>query len=117
MDAKTQQQIRTKLEEEAHDIKSRLKKFTDHDAHGHGAFRADFPEFGSKEDENAAEVATFQDNLGLEADLQRSLDEIRHALEKLDQGTFGRCEQCGQAIDPARLEAFPSARLCMTCNR
>ena len=34
---------------------------------------------------------------------------------KLDAGTYGACESCGQQIAEARLEAKPAARLCITC--
>ena len=45
--------------------------------------------------------------------LKDSLAEVRHALEKLDAGTFGHCETCGAEIPPARLEAKPDARYCI----
>lgn len=45
--------------------------------------------------------------------LQESLDEVAHALDKLADGTYGSCEVCGQPIDPARLEAMPAARFCI----
>lgn len=112
MKSATLKKIKSKLEQEEHDIKSRLAKITERDAHEHG-WRTDFPEFGSKDDENAAEVATFQDNVGLEKDLQHSLDEVRQALKRIDDGTYGRCERCGQEIDAARLAAFPPARRCL----
>jgi RNA polymerase-binding transcription factor DksA len=47
--------------------------------------------------------------------LQDSLAEVDDALGKLDAGTFGQCERCGQEIAPARLEAKPAARLCIEC--
>jgi DnaK suppressor protein len=47
--------------------------------------------------------------------LQDTLVEVDAALGKLDAGTFGQCEQCGQEIAPARLEAKPAARLCIEC--
>jgi DnaK suppressor protein len=47
--------------------------------------------------------------------LRDTLDSVEHALAKVDAGTFGVCESCGQAISPARLEAMPAARLCITC--
>ena len=47
--------------------------------------------------------------------LSETLDEIESALAKLDDGTYGRCEECGGAIAEARLEAMPAARLCITC--
>ena len=45
--------------------------------------------------------------------LKDSLAEVCHALEKLDNGTFGACETCGAQIAPARLEAKPDARYCI----
>jgi RNA polymerase-binding transcription factor DksA len=47
--------------------------------------------------------------------LQDSLAEVQEALEKMDAGTYGICESCGQAITPARLEAKPAARRCIDC--
>jgi len=41
--------------------------------------------------------------------------EVEHALAKFEEGTYGRCENCGQPIAPARLEAKPGARLCINC--
>lgn len=37
------------------------------------------------------------------------------ALEKIAEGTYGECEECGQEIAPARLEAMPDALLCINC--
>jgi len=51
----------------------------------------------------------------LAGSLSENLAEIEAALAKLEAGTYGQCEDCGQAIAPARLEAMPSARLCITC--
>jgi RNA polymerase-binding transcription factor DksA len=41
--------------------------------------------------------------------------EIEHALERIVTSTYGRCEGCGGAIPPARLEAIPFARTCVSC--
>ena len=43
--------------------------------------------------------------------------EIREALQRLLDGTFGICETCGQPIARARLEAVPYVRLCVTCKQ
>jgi DnaK suppressor protein len=51
----------------------------------------------------------------LAGSLTETLTEIEAALAKLEAGTYGQCEDCGQAIAPARLEAMPSARFCITC--
>jgi DnaK suppressor protein len=47
--------------------------------------------------------------------LNETLADVEHALAKIDAGTYGMCESCGQPIAPARLEAKPAARLCMDC--
>jgi RNA polymerase-binding transcription factor DksA len=49
----------------------------------------------------------------LAGQLQETLDEVGHALDKLTEGSFGTCEDCGTAIDPARLEAMPFTRFCI----
>jgi DnaK suppressor protein len=47
--------------------------------------------------------------------LRDTLMDIDTALGKLEAGTYGRCESCGEDIAEARLEAMPAARLCMAC--
>jgi DnaK suppressor protein len=47
--------------------------------------------------------------------LKETLAEVEHALAKFEAGTYGLCENCGQPITPARLEAKPGARLCINC--
>ena len=45
--------------------------------------------------------------------LQESLDEVGPAIGRLEDGSYGRCEACGVAINPARLEAMPATRFCI----
>lgn len=47
--------------------------------------------------------------------LTENLAEIEAALAKLEDGSYGRCEDCGNEIAVPRLEAMPSARFCITC--
>ena len=47
--------------------------------------------------------------------LKETLAEVEHALAKFEAGTYGLCENCGQPIAPARLEAKPGARFCINC--
>jgi DnaK suppressor protein len=44
------------------------------------------------------------------------VDEIAAALARIDDGTYGVCEQCGEPIGMRRLEAVPWARRCFTCE-
>lgn len=49
--------------------------------------------------------------------LQDSLQSVETALKKFELGTYGICEECGEKIDWARLEAKPHAHLCMKCKQ
>jgi DnaK suppressor protein len=44
------------------------------------------------------------------------LDELREALQRLDEGRYGNCASCGQPIPDERLRARPEARLCVPCS-
>ena len=54
--------------------------------------------------------------LALENRIRQELVGIEHALDKFEKGTYGSCDNCGQPIDPERLEALPQASLCMNCK-
>ena len=43
--------------------------------------------------------------------------QVERALGRLDAGTYGRCENCGNPIPKARLQAFPRATLCVSCKQ
>jgi DnaK suppressor protein len=45
------------------------------------------------------------------------LEQSERALARIDAGTYGVCESCGQPIGKARLMAFPRAMLCVTCKQ
>ncbi len=45
------------------------------------------------------------------------LVEVEAALERLDNGTYGTCEVCGELIAIERLEALPETRMCLECRR
>ncbi len=46
----------------------------------------------------------------------RELGQIDMALEKINNGTYGVCEKCGEGISPARLKALPFASMCIRCQ-
>ena len=66
--------------------------------------------------EAAAEAFELEKKLALEKRLTGLLGEVGHALQKFEQGTYGLCDVCSQAIDRARLEILPQASLCVTCK-
>jgi RNA polymerase-binding transcription factor DksA len=64
---------------------------------------------------DSGQVAAEQgENKVLAAQLRAELDDVERALAKLDDGTYGRCEMCGDVIAEARLEVMPATRFCIT---
>jgi DnaK suppressor protein len=55
-------------------------------------------------------------DLVLSAQARAAITEIDRALEKIDNGHYGICEQCGRPIPEARLRALPYAALCVACK-
>jgi DnaK suppressor protein len=66
------------------------------------------------------EKATVESAVDLLAKLReqgsKDLKDIEDALDKIESGTYGICEECGKPISEARLKALPTARLCITCK-
>lgn len=71
--------------------------------------------FGKRE-EGADEASELEKRLALEERLGESLNEVEHALQKYEAGTYGLCDSCGQPIEQGRLEAIPQASLCLSCK-
>jgi len=65
-------------------------------------------------DRGSEEYMTEMSELLLENE-QHIVAESRAALERIDAGTYGRCENCGQEIGRERLEALPYTRFCVQC--
>ena len=98
--------LRASLEQERSDLRARLNEMGLGD--GELAFDQNFAD-SSQVTAERGEVEALAGNL------RESLNDVEAALVKLDNGTFGVCEGCGQPISPDRLEAKPAARLCMEC--
>jgi DnaK suppressor protein len=71
--------------------------------------------FGKREEE-ATETLELEKRLTLENRIRQELARVEHALEKIDKGSYGTCDNCGKQIDPERLLALPQASLCMDCK-
>ncbi len=55
--------------------------------------------------------------MSLAQNARSTLDQSRAALRHIELGTFGVCENCGEAIGKGRLQAFPRATLCVRCKQ
>ena len=64
--------------------------------------------------EQADVIEDFEENTAIVKQLEIQYNNIKAALERIENGTFGKCEINGEPIEPDRLEANPSARTCKT---
>jgi DnaK suppressor protein len=71
------------------------------------------------DDQADAGAKTFQreHELALTQNARELLELTERALARMDDGSFGVCDSCGQPIGKARLQAFPRATLCVTCKQ
>jgi RNA polymerase-binding protein DksA len=105
--------VRAKLEAEKkrfQDELSQMKVSRDSEERREGS------PFGKREEE-ATESMELEKRLALENRLESLIAEVDRAINKLDAGTYGKCDICNEAIDPERLEALPQAIMCVSCRK
>ncbi len=108
--------IRTKLLQEREEILKKMEAFSKKDANESDGRSALFPEFGDKLDENAQEVSEYDAVIGKQEILEKSLNDIDKALDRIKNNTYGVCKYCGRSIGEKRLEACPTAGSCIDCK-
>ena len=74
------------------------------------------PGLGTHMADSASAVFEQAKNAAVHKCLSNTMEEIDSALHKVEHGTYGSCERCGEAIDPERLRALPYAAMCVTCQ-
>jgi DnaK suppressor protein len=74
-----------------------------------GELETNFPNYGDGDDENAAEVADYSNNLSLEAELEKELRDVKNSLIRIEDGSYGIDKYTGDPISEARLRARPTS--------
>jgi RNA polymerase-binding transcription factor DksA len=69
--------------------------------------------FGQHQADTGTETFEREKDLSILERVEAELNDVEHALSRLDEGTYGLCEACSQPIGDARLEAIPTARFCV----
>ncbi|MFF9766526.1 TraR/DksA C4-type zinc finger protein [Streptomyces sp. NPDC014636] len=72
---------------------------------------------GDDQADTGTKNITREHELALAANAREMLTQTERALERLDAGTYGLCENCGNPIGKARMQAFPRATLCVECKQ
>ncbi|HEY8201278.1 MAG TPA: TraR/DksA C4-type zinc finger protein [Actinomycetota bacterium] len=72
-------------------------------------------------DEDSVDAGSFtaerEKDLSIAQNVRDLLDKMTKALHKIDDGTYGICESCGEPIEAARLKALPHVLLCLSCKK
>ncbi len=71
--------------------------------------------FGKRVGDGTSEAVERLATTATARSLSASITDIDRALEKLEEGTYGRCDNCGGDIGAARLEALPASTHCVNC--
>lgn len=101
-------QIQQQLLSRQRELESRLNRVEQHVSHRHEPLSADFAEQAvERENDEVLEA--------IGAEIDHELAHIKQALKRLQEGCYGACEDCGEAIALARLKAVPYATQCIDC--
>lgn len=73
--------------------------------------------FGKRVGDGTTEAVSRLNEIGIGNNLELALDRVERALAKIDEGTYGVCDNCGDPILPARLGVAPESTRCIQCAR
>ena len=110
-----EQKLRQRLEAEKVRLSDELKQLGELTP-VRGEPQAQERPYGTQREDDAMQTVEWEKRLALEKSLRQLLEEVEQALAKFETGKYGTCEECGQPINPERLEALPQARLCIGCK-
>jgi len=73
--------------------------------------------FGKRIGDGTSEAISRRNDIGVGNSLVVTEEKLTRALAKLAEGSYGRCDQCGDPIAPGRLQVAPESALCIDCAR
>jgi DnaK suppressor protein len=103
--------IRSRLEAERASLHEQIEALS-----SENQIQQDDSGIGNHLADDATEVFTRERNIALSNNAQDLLAQVEAAVQRLDEGSYGICARCGREIATERLEALPSATLCITCQ-
>lgn len=109
------QKLDNDLEQEEKNLIDQLNRIANKNPLIKGDFEVRVPNYGDEDDENAQEAVDLEKNFAMTQELESKLDSIRKTRQKIREGTYGRCDNCGNDIPKERLEAIPETTRCIIC--
>lgn len=106
--------VRTQLASEAGELRDEIDKAESDIA---ARLSDSISDAGDDQADVGAKTYEREHELALTYNARDLLVQIERALARIEAGTYGSCESCGQPIGKARLQAFPRATLCVRCKQ
>lgn len=116
LDTKFLEEQRHRLNDHKHGLLSELRSIGRPTAQDKENFVPIVDDIGTEEGEQAIEAEQLEISSSVEPALEDDLRDVDDALQKIEDGDYGICEDCGREIPRERLLALPQARLCMDCQ-
>jgi len=115
MNEKRLRELRARLDSEHERLQAEVDQI---EREGHEALSEASGENNYRDHMADQGTATFSRELDmtLEENARDALEAVHGAIERIEGGTYGTCERCGQQITDERLDAMPTATLCISCK-
>src|SRR5919112_2451127 len=107
------ERARERLDEERARLLSVKETFAGEDEETESESLAELSDADQHQADVGTETFEREKDLSILERVEAELADVEHALRRLDEGTYGRCEACGKPIGDERLEAMPAARFCL----
>ncbi|MFW5884885.1 MAG: TraR/DksA family transcriptional regulator [Patescibacteria group bacterium] len=114
IDQKTQQVLQKELLKEKKKLEGDLNRIANREEDGN--YEAKYEDYGRDKEDNAEEVEDYATRVGITESLEKDLKNVEEALRKIEEGTYGICENCNEEIPLERLKVYPAAKNCITCK-
>ncbi len=117
LDNNKKMQLKEKLKDQEKHISSAVKQMHENDEADMSEHNpSELSHYDNHPADMGSELYSLEMNMALKVHEQAKLNDIQRALTKFENGTYGKCENCGEEISQDRLEAKPEARLCLQCE-
>ncbi|OGM96820.1 MAG: hypothetical protein A2816_00370 [Candidatus Yanofskybacteria bacterium RIFCSPHIGHO2_01_FULL_39_44] len=115
MDKDELQKLSYSLKKRLAEIDKELSAIASENPLVRGDFNVKVEDIGSSQEDAEQEAGELDRNQAMVTVLEKERKEIVNTLEKIEAGSYGKCEKCSVEINPARLKIMPIAALCINC--
>lgn len=116
MDKQLEQKLRSQLEEDRARLEAEAAELRDYAVKATTYLEDESDAYDNHPADDASSLTERTTDMTLLRNLERELTDVKEALNRMDQGTYGICENCGKPISEKRLQARPMATTCIDCQ-